>query len=211
MRFGDEPGMDDTVAELRWQEMCPQIPFEIIAGPRKISAAHDVANWCIEASGSTLKTAIECSIVMKPFIDQVLARGYRTLLNGMSGGMLWGVGRQAMMQLHRVSLEKGDAAGLKHWQDLKRRWLEYERTGFPPNATRVCRWHTESKGGIWYDPLALRVAGFQGPIAVVRNNEGGLDLDLDFGCSKPGIAGPCNSAQLLAIARLFEPGGHVWH
>ena len=54
-----------------------------------------------------------------------------------------------MMQLHRVSTEQGDAAGLKHWQDLKRRWLEYERTGFPPNATRICRWHTESKGGIW--------------------------------------------------------------
>ena len=30
--------------------------------------------------------------------------------------MLWGVGRQAMMQLHRVSTEHGDAAGLEHWQ-----------------------------------------------------------------------------------------------
>ena len=37
---------------------------------------------------------------------------------------------------------------------LKRRWLEYERTGFPPNAARVLRWYTATKGGLWYDPLA---------------------------------------------------------
>ena len=113
MRFGDEPGLDDTAAELRWQEICPHVRFEIIPVPRKISAAHDIANWCISKSGSTLKTAIECAVPMKPFIDAVLERGYRTLLQGMSGGLLWGVGRQAMMQLHRVSHEKGDAAGLR--------------------------------------------------------------------------------------------------
>ena len=131
--------------------------FEVIPVPRKISAAHDIANWCISKSGSTLKTAIEYAVPMKPFIDAVLERGYRTLLQGMSGGLLWGVGRQAMMQLHTVSHEKGDAAGLAHWQNLKRRWLEYERTGFPPNAARLCRWYTHSKGGIWYDPLAKLV------------------------------------------------------
>ena len=91
---------------------------------------------------------------MKPFIEGVIGRGYRTLLNGMSGGLLWGVGRQAMMQLHNVSVEHGDAAGLAHWQALKRRWLVYEHTGFPPNATRVCSWYTKAKGGWWYDPLA---------------------------------------------------------
>ena len=103
---------------------------------RERTGAHDIATWCIENSGSVLKTAIECAVPMRPFIDGVIARGYRTLLNGMSGGMLWGVGRQAMMQLANVSKDKGDAAGLQHWQDLKVRWLEYERTGFPPNATR---------------------------------------------------------------------------
>ena len=122
---------------------------------RERTGAHEIATWCIENSGSVLKTAIECAVPMRPFIDGVIARGYRTLLNGMSGGMLWGVGRQAMMQLANVSKEKGDAAGLKHWQDLKVRWLEYERTGFPPNATRVCSWYTaRRKGGLWYDPLA---------------------------------------------------------
>lgn len=130
------------------------VPFEIIAVPRTLGQAHDIATWCIESSGSTLKTAIECMVPMKPFIEGVIARGYRTLLNGMSGGMLWGVGRQAMMQLYNVSVEQGDAAGLAHWQQLKRRWLEYERTGFPPNAARVCRWYTATKGGLWYDPLA---------------------------------------------------------
>ena len=90
---------------------------------------------------------------MRPFIDGVIARGYRTLLNGMSGGMLWGVGRQAMMQLANVSKDKGDAAGLKHWQDLKVRWLEYERTGFPPNATGLQLVHG-TKVRLWYDPLA---------------------------------------------------------
>jgi hypothetical protein len=153
-RFGDYPSNDEISAAARHQTLCPQIPFEVIEVPRTLGQAHDIATWCIENSGSVLKTAIECMVPMRPFIDGVIARGYRTLLNGMSGGMLWGVGRQAMMQLHNVSIEHGDAAGLKHWQALKRRWLEYERTGFPPNATRVCRWYTATKGGLWYDPLA---------------------------------------------------------
>ena len=146
MQFGEYPSEDVQAARARAAQLCPQIPFEVIEVPRTLGRAHDIATWCIESSGSVLKTAIECMVPMRPFIDAVMARGYRTLLQGMSGGLLWGVGRQAMMQLHNVSMDKGDAAGLAHWQELKRRWLEYERTGFPPNAARVCRWYTKSKG-----------------------------------------------------------------
>ena len=83
---------------------------------------------------------------MKPFVEQLIAKGHRTFLNGISGGLLWGVGRHAMMELVK--------AGLPAWQEQKRRWMKYEFEGFPPNASRVLRWHTKELGGLWLDPLA---------------------------------------------------------
>ena len=93
---------------------------------------------------------------------------------------------------------------------LKRRWLAYERTGFPPNATRICRLAHREQGGIWPLPRPSAWQVF-GPIAVVRNNEGGLDLDLisaletgDFWV----LAISCNSLRLLGYSaekRMFWP------
>ena len=130
MQFGDYPSEDVLAATARHQQLCPSVPFEVIEIPRSLSQAHEIATWCIENSGSVLKTAIECMVPMKPFIDGVLERGYRTLVQGMSGGLLWGVGRQEMIQFHNVSKEHGNAAGLEHWQDLKRRWLTANRSAW---------------------------------------------------------------------------------
>ena len=58
-RFGEHPSDDEINTIARHQALCPQVPFEVIEVPRSLSQAHDIATWCIENSGSVLKTAIE--------------------------------------------------------------------------------------------------------------------------------------------------------
>ena len=57
------------------RQLCPQAPFHVVEVPRSLSQAHDIATWCIETSGSVLKTAIEVMVPMR-----LLSTGHRPRL-----------------------------------------------------------------------------------------------------------------------------------
>ena len=68
------------------------------------------------------------------------------LVNGMTGGLLWGVGCEDQMLRRR----KGEKA----WTAARRFSLAYDIAGYPPIASRLCADHAASLGMDWYDPLA---------------------------------------------------------
>lgn len=73
-------------------------------------------------------------------------RARTAIVNGMTGGLLWGVGREDQI----LRRKKGEAA----WTAARRFSLAYEAAGYPPIASRLCKWECSENLMEWYDPLA---------------------------------------------------------
>lgn len=100
INFGgaDVPSLDVQAAQLRWQALCatrrPKIPLHRICIERDEDKAIAATRWCIDTAEAALKTAIEVMVVMYHALPMIRDLGYTCVLNGMTGGILWGVGRE---------------------------------------------------------------------------------------------------------------------
>lgn len=147
--LGPHLNQDARYARVRaehFRKKNPDLSFEVLHVPRTFEATVKTVEWCIDFSGASLKTAIEVMVMVKPAVEELKRRGYQTILNGMTGGVLWGLGKEDVFARSRD--------GEIGWQKVREENLAYEYSGFPPNATRVARGYCQDLGMTWVDPLA---------------------------------------------------------
>jgi hypothetical protein len=114
------------MAHQRLEAVAPGKKLHVIEVARDTAQAQQIVAWAIAEGRSVMKAAIEVMVVMRPLIDEILARGHKTIVNGMTGGLLWGVGREDQMLRRR----KGEKA----WTAARRFSLAYDVAGYPPIA-----------------------------------------------------------------------------
>lgn len=145
MQFGQYPSEDNRGAKARHEKVAPHIPFRTIEIVRDPNVAIETIDWTINRARSVLKTSIEVMVLVKPVLDSLADEGAKAVINGMTGGLLWGVSREGQI----LRRKQGEAA----WTAQRRFDLEYDRAGYPPVATRLGRLRCQELGIAWIDPL----------------------------------------------------------
>jgi len=143
--FGQYPNEDNRRAEARAAVVAPGYPFAHVAIDRDADRAKAVAASAIRLLGNPLKTGVEVAQMVIPLVDHLQAAGYTAVVNGMTGGTLWGVTKETVFAHHK--------GGHTAWQAARLHGLAVELDDQYPTATGLTRRVVQDAGMLFLDPL----------------------------------------------------------